>query len=187
MIGVLYFKKGFLMSVPAQKFREAVFQMLYSYDIGRGTDEDMIELIMHELAITKKVAKEALSRAQMIRKKLSEIDTMIGKTSQSYTFERIQSVERNVLRLGLYELFFDDTIPPKVALAEAMRLTFKFGTKESTKFVNAILDALYKQSLGESFDTKHISLSAEELSKSEQIALEAALNPPQKNESDEGE
>lgn len=173
------------MSVPAQKFREAVFQMLYSYDLGRGDENDMIDLIMHELAITKKVAKEALARAQLMRRKLSEIDAMIGKTSQSYTFERIQSVERNVLRLGLYELLFDDTIPPKVALAEAMRLTRKFGTKESAAFVNAILDTIYKQSLGEVVDGKHVSFSATELTKSEQIALEAALNPPQKNELDD--
>jgi len=175
------------MSVPAQKFREAVFQLLYSYDIGRGNEEDMVDLIMHELTITKKTTKEALSRVQMILKKLSEIDAMIGKTSQSYTFERIQSVERNILRLGLYELLFDDVVPPKVALAEAMRLTRKFGTKESASFVNAILDALYKQSLGEPVDTKQVSHSAAELSKSEQIALEAALNPPQNPESDEDE
>ncbi|MBA3814946.1 MAG: transcription antitermination factor NusB [Parachlamydiaceae bacterium] len=173
------------MSVPAQKFREAVFQLLYSYDVGRGDEDDMVDLIMHELAITKKVTKEALSRVEKILKKLSEIDAMIGKTSQSYTFERIQSVERNVLRLGLYELLFDDEIPPKVALAEAMRMTRKFGTKESASFVNAILDALYKQSLGEPVDIKQVSLSAAELSKSEQIALEAALNPPQKPELDD--
>lgn len=173
------------MSVPAQKFREAVFQLLYSYDIGRGDESDMIDLIMNELAITKKTTKEALARAQSIRKKLSEIDEMIGNTSQSYTFERIQSVERNVLRLGLYELFFDEAIPPKVALAEALRLTRKFGTKESASFVNAILDALYKQSLGETVDTKSVASSADELTKSEEIALEAALNPPKNNESDE--
>lgn len=170
------------MSVPAQKFREAVFQMLYSLDIGRGNDDDIIDLIMHELEITKKATKEALSRAQMIRKKLPEIDAMISKTSQSYTFERIQSVERNVLRLGLYELFFDDAIPPKVSLAEALRLTRKFGTKESASFVNAILDTLYKQSLGEPVDTALVSFSAAELSKSEQISLKAAITPPQINE-----
>lgn len=167
------------MSVPAQKFREAVFQMLYSLDIGRSNHDDIIELIMHELKIPKKAAKEALSRAQMILKKLSEIDAMISKTSQSYTFERIQSVERNVLRLGLYELFFDEAIPSKVALAEALRLTRKFGTKESASFVNAILDTLYKQSLGEPVDATLVPLSAKELSQSEQIS--AGLTPPQIN------
>lgn len=168
------------MSIPVQKFREAVFQMLYSSDIARSDDEDIIELIMKELEITKKVARDALARVRLIRTKLPEIDAMIGNTSQSYTFERIQSVERNVLRLGVFELFFDDVIPPKVALAEAMRLTRKFGTKESASFVNAILDTLYKGSLGDKIDTSHILRSADELAKSEKIAQEASLNPPEK-------
>lgn len=166
------------MSVPAQKFREAVFQMLYSYDIGHTDDDDLIELIMEELAITKKVARNALERKEFILQKLTEIDKMIGKTSQSYSFERIQSVERNVLRLGLFELFFDDTIPPKVALAEAMRLTRKFGTKESASFVNAIMDTLYKESLGEKVDKSQLRRSADDLTKSEQLAQQASLNPP---------
>lgn len=166
------------MPVPVQKFREAVFQMLYSSDIGRPDDEDLIELLMNELSITKKVAQDALERVQSIRVKLPEIDTMIGKTSQSYSFERIQSVERNILRLGVFELFFDDTIPPKVALAEALRLTRKFGTKESATFVNAILDTLYKERLGEETDPSQLHQSAAELAESEQRAKEASLNPP---------
>lgn len=169
------------MSLPAQKFREAVFQMLYSFDIGHGGEDDMIDLIMQELAITKKTAKEAFLRTQKIREKLPEIDAMISKTSISYTFERIQSVERNILRLGLYELFFDNIIPSKVALAEALRLARKFGTRESASFVNAILDALYKQSTGQAVDNTQISLSAGNLSKSEEIASEAAIKPPQQN------
>lgn len=168
------------MSIPAQKFREAVFQMLYSYDISHTDDEDLLELLMNELAITKKIAKEALGRMHLIRSKLPEIDKMIGKTSQSYSFERIQSVERNILRLGAFELFFDDAIPPKVALAEAMRLTRKFGTKESASFVNAILDALYKESLGEQVDNAHLHRLAADLTKSEQIAQEASIDPPKR-------
>lgn len=163
------------MSIPAQKFREAVFQMLYSYDISRPEDEDLIELLMNELAITKKVAQEALKRMYVIRTKLPEIDPMISRTSQSYTFERIQSVERNLLRLGVFELFFDDAIPPKVALAEALRLTRKFGTKESSSFVNAILDSLYKESLGEKADHSQLHQTADDLAKSEQFAQEASL------------
>jgi transcription antitermination protein NusB len=110
----------------------------------------------------------------LLRSHLEEIDLMISNTSHSYAFERIQSVERNVLRLGVFELFFDPSIPPKVAIAEAMRLARKFGTKESAVFVNAILDTLYKQSIGDQVNKKQLQESAEELSQSEQIAHEAS-------------
>lgn len=180
-----HFSKGLFMPVPMQKFREAVFQMLYSYDIGGSEEEDIIELLMKELAISKKVLLDAQERVLLIRTHLQKIDKMIANTSQSYAFDRIQSVERNILRLGIYELFYDNTIPAKVALAEAMRLTRKFGTREAASFVNAILDNVYKASLGEEVDAGQLTRSAEDLAKSEVIALEAALNPPQKTTEDD--
>jgi len=171
------------MAVPLQKFREVVFQMLYSYDISHATDENMLDLLTKELSVTRKTVRDAQERVHQIRQKLDQIDEMITKTSHAYAFERIQSVERNVLRLGIFELFFDETIPPKVAISEAMRLARKFGTKESAIFVNAILDALYKSSLGENIDEKQLKHSFEELDKSEQIAKEASQQPqePEKN------
>jgi N utilization substance protein B len=57
------------------------------------------------------------------------------------------------LRLGIFEIFFDSEIPAKVAIAEAIRLCRKFGTPESSQFVNAILDGVYK---------KHAALVSEE-------------------------
>jgi N utilization substance protein B len=169
-----------------QKFREAVFQLLYSYDLGEAQEEAMVRLIMEELAITKKIALQAQERASKVRAKLSEIDKLIAETSISYEFERIQSVERNVIRLGLYELLFDDEIPPKVAISEALRLARKFGTKEAAFFVNAILDVHYKKSLGEKPDNTLLERSAQELAESERITLEAAL-APKKNPEDQKE
>lgn len=137
------------MSLPLQKFRELVFQMLYSRDIGNATDEDMTPLLMGELAVTKQSVRQAQERVHAILEKQADIDEKIAQSSQSYAFERIQSVERNVLRIGVYELFYDPEIPPKVAIAEAMRLARKFGSPESATFVNAILDHLYKSKNGE--------------------------------------
>jgi transcription antitermination protein NusB len=165
------------MPVPLPKIREIVFQMLYSYDLGESTDENMIELLMKELAVTKKTVKDAQQKVHQIREKLQKIDRMIAETSLSYSFERIQTVERNILRLGIYEIFFDDSIPPKVAIAEAVRLARKFGTKESATFVNAILDTLYKASIGEKIDPQHLHKTSEDLTKSEQIAQEASQQP----------
>lgn len=163
------------MSLPAQKFREIVFQMLYSYDTGRATDEDMLDLLSSELAVTKKAVREAQTRVHQILSHLTGIDALISHTSQSYAFERIQTVEKNILRLGIFEMLFDPSIPEKVAIAEAMRLARKFSTKESATFVNAILDASLKSSQGKPVEEKELQKSAEELNLIEEVSNEAAL------------
>lgn len=133
------------MPLPQPKFREIVLQLLYSYDMGHAVAEDMITLLMTELEVTKQSVVRADERVQQIRKRLPELDAQIAEVSQSYAFERIQSVERNVLRLGVYELLYDDTIPKKVAIAEALRLARKFGSPEAVAFVNAVLDTIAKK------------------------------------------
>ena len=164
------------MSLPAQKFREIVFQMLYSYDTGRASDEHMVDLLSDELAVTKKSVREAQERVHLLLSHLEEIDALIAKTSHAYAFERIQSVERNILRLGVFELLFDPSIPEKVAIVEAMRLTRKFSTKEAASFVNAILDALLRIQKGQIIEEQQLQESAAELTLIEKISQEASLN-----------
>lgn len=132
------------MAIPQKKFREVVFLLLYSYDLGPPDEKEQVKFIMDELEVTKQAVRKAHERMLEIVEKLPAIDVLITEKATSYEFERIQSVERNVLRLGVYELLFDETIPAKVALAEALRLAKKFGTPESASFVNAILDSIYK-------------------------------------------
>ncbi len=133
------------MALPKQKFREVVFQLLYSFDIGDSSEENMIPLLMKELSVSKKSVLQALDKAKQIKEHLFKIDELIIKVCKSYRFERIQTVEKNVLRLAIYEMFYDKDIPQKVAIAEAIRLTKKFSTPESISFVNAILDNIFKQ------------------------------------------
>lgn len=175
------------MAVPIQKFREIVFQILYSQDIARATDEHMIELLCNELAVTKKTVKEAINRVHQLRSHQEEIDKLIAKTSISYEFERIQSVERNILRLGVFEILHDDNIPTKVAIAEAMRLARKFSTKESSSFINAILDAIQKSQLGEKIDSTTLKVTAEELIQSEKTAHQASLEKKEHSKDSEKE
>lgn len=163
------------MALSQQKFREMVFQLLYSDDMARPQAEAMLDLMMSELAITKRNVKQAQERVETIRNKLGEIDPLITSVSTSYEFNRIQTVTKNILRLGVFELFFDDQIPPKVAIAEAIRLSRKFGTPESAAFVNALLDHLYRLQQGETQDLSQLERQARQLAESEQQAQQAAL------------
>ncbi len=157
------------MALSQQKFREIVFLSLYSYDSGKGTEEDVIPLLMNELAVTRRSVKEAQHKVLEIQSQLPEIDPLIAKISTSYDFNRIQTVELNILRLGVFELLYDAKIPPKVAISEAMRLTRKFATPAAAAFVNAVLDRIYQMKQGKSVDNTAIEKTAEELQKSEEI------------------
>jgi len=130
--------------LPPQKFREIVFQLLYSHDFAPVETEETVPFLMNELKVTKKSVRDAHVRMQAILEKLPEIDARIAAASEIYAFDRISRVEKTLLRLGIFELLYDDTVPPLVAIAEGIRLCRKFGTRESADFVNAILDKVYK-------------------------------------------
>jgi transcription antitermination protein NusB len=134
------------MPIPRQKFREIVFQLVYSSDFSEVEDADMIPFMMQQLMVTKKVMCLALERKKAIESKREEIDQLVAKTATAYNFERITRAEKNILRLTVFELLYDASIPQKVVIAEAIRLARKFATPEGAAFVNAILDTLYQGS-----------------------------------------
>lgn len=159
------------MAIPQAKLREIIFQLLYSRNMGHAEPGDLIELLMKELSVSKSTMRQAMEKVEAIQAHLKEIDEAIAKTSHDYAFDRIQNVERNILRLGVYEVLIDNKIPPKVAIAEAIRLARKFGTPESASFVNALLDAIYKSSQGEEANSQEIEghlLRLEEIEKQSQ-------------------
>lgn len=135
------------MPISPQKQRELVFLLVYSDDFNSADEADMTKLLMHELEVTKKVMREAHVEKVKIQERLAELDEKITQHSKAYEFERIPRVERNILRLAAYELLYSKSVPPKVAIAEAIRLSRKFSTAESAAFVNAILDAIYQLQL----------------------------------------
>ncbi|MGE0831930.1 MAG: transcription antitermination factor NusB [Simkaniaceae bacterium] len=132
------------MVVPQRKFREIVFQMLFSQDLGGGGDAQVVSTMLDQLMVTKKTLRQACDRVSEIFMQVEGIDNLISKFSKDYDFNRISRVERNILRLGVFELLFDDAVPPKVAISESIRLSRKFGTPEGGAFVNAILDGIHR-------------------------------------------
>lgn len=75
---------------------------------------------------------------------MGEIDAAIRGALDNWSLDRISRIDRAVLRIGAAELLFRDDIPPKVAIQEAIRLAEAYGGDESPRFVNGVLDALYK-------------------------------------------
>jgi len=138
------------MSLPKQKSREIVFQLLYCHDLNcLDSDIDkLISFVMSENKISKKNALSCFNVFEKVKKKLESLDPyIISETSSDYAFDRISSVEKNILRLALYEFFNEETIPEKVSIAEGIRLAKKYSTPHSVKFVNAVLDTIYKKGI----------------------------------------
>lgn len=80
-----------------------------------------------------------------IEKNISELDKIIVQYAPEWPLEQINLVDRNILRIGIYELKFDDNIPPKVAINEAIELAKAFGGAASGRFVNGVLGSIYKE------------------------------------------
>ena len=79
-----------------------------------------------------------------VLKNIKEIDEIIVKTAPEWPLEQITVIDRNILRIGIYELKFGREVPPKVAINEAVELGKAFGGESSGKFVNGVLGTLYK-------------------------------------------
>lgn len=84
-----------------------------------------------------------------VMKNIKEIDRYIIKYATEWPLDQITIVDRNILRIGVYELVIDDGIPAKVAINEAIEIAKAFGSESSGKFVNGVLGAIYKDMLKE--------------------------------------
>lgn len=133
-----------LMTLPKEKLREAVLQILYSWEISTCRDEEILALLMEQLKTTRKNMQEAWERAKLIWNEVKFIDERIYAASQEYAFDRISKVDLSIMRLSSFEMLLDKEIPEKVAIAEGIRLSRKFSSPEASEFVQAMLNEVLK-------------------------------------------
>ena len=133
--------------------RSIVLQTLFEWDLNgldRPTVETTLERNVAEFATNKADSPFMNKLLDGILSKQPELDQVIEKAAPDWPIDRISPVDRNILRLGLYELLFADRkeVPAKVAINEAIELAKQFGGDNSSRFVNGVLGAVYKE-LGE--------------------------------------
>ena len=127
------------------KGREYVLQMLYQVDITGGNWEEILKNFWESKVaedISEDLKNFSAGLLQGVAEHLQEIDSQIKKYAANWQLERMAFVDRNIMRLGCFELLFREDIPPKVAINEAVELAKKYSGSESGKFVNAILDKI---------------------------------------------
>lgn len=130
--------------------RSIAMQALFEWDF-KGQPTDSLPVIMDrdlkefgpgldETEFAKEIIKE-------VTEHIAEIDGIITKYAPQWPIDQITIIDRNVLRIGIYELQFNKQVPPKVAINEAIELAKNFGGPSSGRFVNGVLGAIYKDLL----------------------------------------
>lgn len=132
-------------SLPPQKFRELVFELLFLYDFQDCIPFDSIMLLMSEHRVTRRNAALAVERAELMCKRLAEIDTYIQTASTSFSLDRIGKVELAILRMAFFELLFAPEMPKEIIISEAKRIANKFASKEAASFIHGVIDQVLQQ------------------------------------------
>ncbi len=122
--------------------RENALQALYFMDIRQNISKEMLELYCQSFSPSKKAQSFFFQLVDGVMDARSQIDSIIERFSSHWRIERMACVDRNVLRIAIYEMMFCGDIPPKVTINEAINIGKKFGTDESGAFINGILDSI---------------------------------------------
>jgi N utilization substance protein B len=127
--------------------RESALQMLYQVDLSGVSPRQATRQFWEHLASSKEGQKFATSLVEGWGEHRARIDGILREVSQHWRLERMSKVDRNILRLGTYELLERRDIPRRVTLNEAVELAKKYGAEQSPGFVNGVLDRI-AQDLG---------------------------------------
>jgi len=129
-----------------RKAREIALQLLYQLDMV-GDDDPTARAAdfwaHHPVDERARAFADELVRGARARQ--AEIDRLITQYAEHWELDRMAVVDRNILRLAVYELLWHAEVPPKVAINEAIEMAKKFGTKDSGRFINGVLDRVNKE------------------------------------------
>lgn len=121
--------------------REVTLQLLYQFDLNPTIPRDEIEELAQGRLKTEDLQTFCLQLFDGTIAHLKEIDEALSKAAANWRLSRMAVIDRNVLRLGVFEILHFDT-PPKVAVNEAIELARRYSTDKSASFINGVLDRL---------------------------------------------
>jgi N utilization substance protein B len=128
-----------------RKARELALQMLYQHDLS-GNAPDAILDTFEDLQKSKANTREFATRIfRGTVDHLGEIDEMITAQADNWRLSRMAVVDRNIIRMSVYEFMHENDTPKLVIIDEAIEIAKKFGTQKSSQFINGILDGILKR------------------------------------------
>lgn len=128
-----------------RKAREYALQILYAVDLNPAPTGDFLK-VFWEMNETKPEIEEYASLLVKGTLAIQEkIDSLISAHSSHWKIDRMPATDRNILRIGTYELLEEQTVPPKAVINEAIEIAKKFGTTDSATFINGVLDSIHQE------------------------------------------
>jgi N utilization substance protein B len=128
-----------------RKSRELALQMLFQHDMS-GNTTDAIVLTFEDLHKVKPPVRDfAVRLFEGTVRNLEKIDQMIAEQADNWRLTRMAVVDRNIIRMSIYEFMHEDETPKLVIIDEAIEIAKKFGTQKSGQFINGILDGILKR------------------------------------------
>ena len=134
--------------------REVALQLLFQRDHNPTVARPAIEQFVNDRLREPGLRTFCISLFDGLLEHLPEIDKRLAAAAENWRLSRMATVDRNVLRLGAYELLFTKDTPPAVAFDEAIVLARRYGSADSSGFVNGVLDRLRREATGETMATE---------------------------------
>ena len=136
--------------------REAALQLLYAIEITHADADEVLGSSWARALTAARTREFTGALFQGVVASRDEIDALIREWSANWSLERIGLVERNILRVAIYELLFMPEIPPNVTINEAIEVAKRYGAEDAPSFVNGILDRI-KDQIAPSEDTPAVA------------------------------
>ena len=125
--------------------REMALKALFQIDLVSTNLEDALKYTFENVELSDEVKEFSLILVRGAMSNLSEIDKVINNYTNNWSLERITNIDRNILRMAIYEILYLKNIPKSVSINEAVELAKKYGTKSSFSFVNGVLGKIDKK------------------------------------------
>jgi len=128
-----------------RRARELVLQVLYAWELHNCTGiESIIEEMVNRPTVPVPSRIYARRLIKLVIDHLPKIDKIIATVSHNWDITRLAIVDKNILRWAIAEMLYVEDIPPKVSIDEALEVTKKYSSDDARRFVNGVLDAVYK-------------------------------------------
>jgi N utilization substance protein B len=132
-----------------RKSRELALQALYQGELAGQTELlDFAEFCVHFQA-DKKAIPYARKLLDGVQEKKEEVNQLISRYAENWRLERMSVIDRNILRLAVFELHYQDDVPPSVVINEAVEIAKRYSTDDSGPFINGILDAMARENISD--------------------------------------
>lgn len=125
--------------------RMIALQTLYEYDIADHVPEEVLQRHAEERNLPPKVVEYASELVLGTYSQLADIDAHIQSAAREWPLQQMARIDKNILRLAIYEILFNNNVPAKAAINEAVELSKTYGSETSSRFVNGVLGTIFNR------------------------------------------